>query len=316
MRGVFKVILATSALAMACQPVLAADKGSSGRQAQVKKQMEIPKCGKRLGTLAIVEPDNKWWREMNLGSPEAIIKLFVQESGCFGIVNRGAAAQSSAMERAMASNGDLQRGSNVGKAQVKAADYFLQPDIVTANKNSGGNKIGGMLGGFMGGTLGAIAGGINIKKSEANVTLSIVNARTTEEEAMTQGYFRKSDLSFGAGGGLGWMGGLAAVGGGGYQNTDIGQVIVLAYLDAYTKLVTQLGGLSGNAGADAPIRSYTVQNVVTMRQNAASTAKVVRSLPVGATVYPTGNKQDMWWEIADENDNVGWVQNTALAPAK
>ncbi len=42
----------------------------------------------------------------------------------------------------------------------------------------------------------------------------------------------------------------------------------------------------------------------------------MRSLPVGATVYPTGNKEDVWWEIADENDNVGWVQNTALAPAK
>jgi len=29
---------------------------------------------------------------------------------------------------------------------------------------------------------------------------------------------------------------------GGYQNTEIGQVIVLAYLDAYKKLVAQLGG--------------------------------------------------------------------------
>ena len=57
---------------------------------------------------------------------------------------------------------------------------------------------------------------------------------------------------FGGGGGLGWMGGLAAAGGGGYQNTDIGQVIVLAYLDAYTKLVGQMGGLPANAAAAAP----------------------------------------------------------------
>src|SRR5262249_53528563 len=108
----------------------------------------------------------------------------------------------------------------------------------------------------------------------------------------------------------------AAAGGGGYQNTDIGQVIVLAYLDAYTKLVTQLGGLSGNAAADAPQRSFMVQQVVTMRKTADAKGAIVRSLPVGATVYPTGNKKDVWWEIADENDNVGWVQNTALAPAK
>ena len=34
---------------------------------------------------------------------------------------------------------------------------------------------------------------------------------------------------------------------------EIGQVIVLAYLDAYTKLVSQLGGLPANAAAAAPI---------------------------------------------------------------
>ena len=44
----------------------------------------------------------------------------------------------------------------------------------------------------------------------------------------------------------------AAAGGGGYQNTEVGQIIVLAYLDAYTKLVGQLGGLPSNAAAAAP----------------------------------------------------------------
>jgi hypothetical protein len=42
------------------------------------------------------------------------------------------------------------------------------------------------------------------------------------------------------------------VGASGYQNTEIGQIIVLAYLDAYTKLVSQLGGLPDNAAAAAP----------------------------------------------------------------
>lgn len=238
----------------AASPALAKEdkKGSSGQQIQQKKQMEIPRCTRKLGTVAIVEPDNQWWRELSLGSPEAIIKMFVQQSGCFGLVNRGRSMASRNMERAMADSGELQAGSNLGKGQVKAADYFLQPDIVTTNNNSGGSKVGGLLGGFMGGAFGAIAGGISIKKKEANVTLSLVNARTTEEEALSQGYFRKSDLSFGGGGGLGWMGGLAAVGGGGYQDTDIGQVIVLAYLDAYTKLVGEMGGLPANAAAAAP----------------------------------------------------------------
>jgi len=241
-------LLAGAAVALVSMPAWADP--SSGQKAQMRGQAEIPVCTHRIGTLAIVEPDQQWWRELNLGSPEAIIKVFVQQSGCFSIVNRGRAMQSRAMERAMAEQGELQKGSNMGAGQVKAADYFLQPDIVSTNKNSGGGGAGAALGGLLGhvgggwGVVGALAGGINVKKGEANVTLSLVNARTTEEEALTQGYFRKTDLSWGAAGGAGWWGGFGAAGGYGYQNTEIGQVIVLAYLDAYKKLVTQLGGLS------------------------------------------------------------------------
>ncbi|MGN6277867.1 MAG: CsgG/HfaB family protein [Sphingomonas sp.] len=228
---------------------------SSGRKAQENGTRDIPHCTRNLGTIAIIEPDNQWWRELNLGSPEAILKIFVQQSGCFRLVNRGSAMQSRAMERALADQGELQAGSNLGRGQVKAADYFLQPDIVTSNSNSGGGNVGSAIGGLLGhhfGGFGALAGGINVKKKEANVTLSIVNARTTEEEALTEGYARKTDIGFAGGGGGGWWGGFAAAGASGYQNTEIGQVIVLAYLDAYTKLVTQLGGLPSNAAAAAP----------------------------------------------------------------
>ncbi len=249
------VFLAGAAIALVAAPAAAAkpgesSKASSGYQDQMAGQQTIPVCTHRIGTLAIVEPDNQWWRELNLGSPEAIIKIFVQQSGCFTLVNRGRSMQSRAMERAMAEQGELQKGSNMGKGQVKAADYFLEPDIVSTNKNSGGGGAGAAVGGLLGhlgggwGVVGALAGGINVKKGEASVTLSLVNARTTEEEALTQGYFRKRDISWGAGGAAGWWGGFGAAGAEGYQNTEIGQVIVLAYLDAYKKMVTQLGGYS------------------------------------------------------------------------
>ena len=203
MRKIFTGIIATAAL-VASAPVLAADRWSSGHQAQTHGTQDIPHCSRNLGTIAIVEPDNQWWREYNLGSPEAILKIIVQRSGCFGLVNRGRAMQSRAMERALADNGELQDGSNVGRGQVKTADYFLEPDIVTANRNSGGSNVGGVLGGIggmFGSGFGSIAGAINVKKGEANVTLSVVNARTTEEMALTEGYARKSDVSFGAGAG-------------------------------------------------------------------------------------------------------------------
>lgn len=244
MRKLMLGLGAVAALSMAATPALAQKKQdkSSGRKAQERGMREIPRCAKSLGTISIVEPDSQWWREYNLGSPEAVLKVFVQQSGCFSLVNRGRALQSRAMERAMSDSGEMQRGSNMGKGQVKAADFFLEPNIVSGNRNSGGGNIGGALGGLLGGTVGAVVGGINIKKKEANVTLSMVNARTTEEW-VTDGYSRKTDIGFGAGAGAGWWGGFGAVGGGGYQNTEIGQVIVLAYLDAYIKMVQQLGGL-------------------------------------------------------------------------
>lgn len=247
-----KLVLAAVAASMCASVAPAAFAQSSGRKAQQKATAEIPQCSRKLGTIAIVEPDNQWWGSMGLGSPESILRVFIQKSGCFTLVNRGRSMQNRAMERAMAESGELQAGSNLGRGQVRAADYFLQPDLVTSNSNSGGNHLGGTLGGLIGGKFGALAGGINIKKKEANVTLSIVNARTTEEEALIEGYARKQDLGFNAGAG-GFLGAFGGVAGGGYENTEIGQVIVLAYLDAYTKLVGQMGGLPENASAAAPV---------------------------------------------------------------
>jgi hypothetical protein len=244
--------LAVGAAAMVILPTMASAK-SSGRKAQEQEMAEIPVCYKKLGTVAIDEPKNNWWAGLGLESPESIIKLFVMKSGCFGLVDRGRGLQMRTQERALADSGELQRGSNIGRGQVKAADYMIIPDLITKNNNSGGFNLGGLAGGFLGNsTVGAIAGGINVNKKEANVTLTLMNARTTELERMTEGYYRKTDVGFGGGGGAGWWSGFAAVGGSSYQNTEIGQVVVLAYLRAYKTLVTQLGGLPADPSAAAP----------------------------------------------------------------
>ena len=66
----------------------------------------------------------------------------------------------------------------------------------------------------------------------------------------------------------------------------------------------------------APQRAFVVQASTTLRKSPSATGAVVRALPSGLRVYPTGNKQDLWWEVADDNDNVGWVRNDKLAPAE
>ena len=227
---------------------------STTRQAQERGAAQIPKCTRRLGSIALVEPDVQWWGRYGLENPEAILRIFVQRSGCFTLVNRGRAMRSRAMERELESSGELRKGSRMGAGQVRAADFLLEPNIVSANNNSGGSGVGGAVagvlgrvGGGLGRLVGGAAGGVDIRRGEANVTLSVVDTRSTEEVALAEGFGRKRDLSFRGGGAVGALfSGFGGAGVSSYQNTEIGQVIVLAYLDAYTKLVGELGGAPAN----------------------------------------------------------------------
>jgi hypothetical protein len=92
-------------------------------------------------------------------------------------------------------------------------------------------------------------------------------------------------------------------------------VITLAYLQAYTDLVGQLGGLPGNASA------ANVQQAVSMQKpgrlfTAPDGRQVVRPLDVGMLLYPTGNKQGVMWEVEDELGNKGWVSTLLFGLAR
>lgn len=101
------------------------------QEQQQQKQAEIPRCAAPLGNVAIEEPQRSWWSELRLGSPEALLKVFVQQSGCFSLVDRGAGLAAAQRERALAAGGDLRQGSNVGGGQIVAADYVLVSDIIS-----------------------------------------------------------------------------------------------------------------------------------------------------------------------------------------
>lgn len=234
-------------------------------------------------------------------------------------MDRGSGLQAAQREREIGGSLGHQRGANVGVGQIKAADYVLQAEIANANQNSGGSNVGAALGGFVPGGFGAALGSVRTRKMEANTVLSVTNVRTTETIATVEGYATKSNVSFGGGGGGFWGSGAIGLVGGGYDNTDIGRIVTLSFIDAYSKLVNQLGGLQEGAQGTAeatPARTYIAQVPVAMHAAPSPGSPTVRSLSPGAMVYPTGNKNGLWWEVADENDNVGWVLNTKLAPSR
>jgi curli biogenesis system outer membrane secretion channel CsgG len=288
------------------------------REKTERKEAEIPTCGRNLGTIAIREPEHNWWTDLNLASPEVLLKVFVRKSGCFTLVDRGKGFEMAQQERALASGGSLQQGSNVGAGQVKAADYILVPDIASKNADAGGVNIGGLLGGFVGHGAGAILGNLNLHSSTADVVLSIVNVRTSEDGPIAQGHGSKTDLGFGVGGGWGSWAGFGGAGVTSYTSTDIGQVVTLAYIDAYTKLVNEMGGMpgAGGASAEAPAQAVTMTRPGRMYSTSSPNSKLVRSLSVGMMLYPTGNKDGAMWEVKDELGNQGWVSSLSFELSK
>jgi len=244
-----------------------------------------------------------------LESPAALIKVFVSQSKCFTLVDRGKGLQAAQAERALAAGGEERAGSNIGKGQMKAADYVLVPDIVNQNRDSGGTKIGGMIGGLLPHGVGAVVGGVSLKSKTADVVLTLTDVRSTEQVALEQGHAKKTDLGWGGGGGA-FFGGFAAGGASSYANTEIGQVVTMAYLDAYIKLVADVKSAAPDAKADNVQQSVTMSKPGKMYEQSNLKSKVVRSLDAGMMLYPTGDKMGVWWKVTDELGNEGWVVST------
>jgi curli biogenesis system outer membrane secretion channel CsgG len=281
-----------------------------------KQPPQIPTCDKKIGTLAVSEPQNQWWVAMNLESPAALIKVYVSQSKCFTLVDRGKGLQAAQAERALAASGEERAGSNIGKGQMKAADYVLVPDVANKNGNSGGTAIGGVLGGLLPHGIGAVVGGVSMKSKTADVVLTLTDVRSTEQVALEEGHAKKTDIGWMGGGGGGFFGGFAAGGASGYANTEIGQVVAMAYLDAYIKLVTELKSNAPNAKADNVQQSVTMAKPGKMYTDSNLKSKVVRDLDPGMMLYPTGDKMGVWWKVTDELGNEGWVVSTSFQLAR
>ena len=307
------------ALALAA-PGLAQIKSTHGESAEAtraKATAELPTCARPLGTIAVSEPETKWWGGLGLGSPEALIRVYIQKSRCFRLVNRsGAGMAAMERERALNAGGEMRRGGTIGKGQMVEADFTVIPDIVTGNGNRGGLNVGGMLGGLIGGAAGGLIGGINVKKRAANVVLNVVNNKSSEE-FVAEGQAKKTDLGFGGGGGIFGGGFLGGGGASGYDNTEIGQVVALAYLDAYTKMVGQLGGqLKEFASQQQAAKAVAMKRPGRMYASASLKARVLKTLDPGAMLYPTGNKDGGFWEVEDELGTKGWVAEAAIEVAR
>ena len=79
--------------------------GSASGTSTENANAQLERCDASLGTLALVEDQNAQWyhqlREYKLNSTLPLIRLLVQQSNCFVIVERGRAMNNMMQERAL-----------------------------------------------------------------------------------------------------------------------------------------------------------------------------------------------------------------------
>jgi curli biogenesis system outer membrane secretion channel CsgG len=212
--------------------------GAAGGGTAAGKNPTLESCDETLGTLSVFEDTSKpWWnsyyrRYPDLGSTVPVIRLMIQQSNCFVVVERGRAMDAVKAERALQDQGELRSGSNVQKGQLVAADYTMSPSVQFAEKGTG--ALGGALAGKLFGNIGAaIAGGM--KSNEASTSLLLVDNRSAVQVAAATGSAKNYDLNL-----FGGLFGSGAVGIGGYGNTPEGKIITAAFADPYCKMVAAL----------------------------------------------------------------------------
>jgi curli biogenesis system outer membrane secretion channel CsgG len=221
----------------ATEPVLGGSQttatGAAGGATTEGASSQLERCDESLGTMAVVEDQNAPWygnlAQYKLGSTVPVLRMLIQQSNCFVVVERGRAMNNMMQERALEQSGEMRGGSNFGKGQIVAADYTMSPSITFSQKGTGG--VGGALGGLFGRVVGAVAGGL--KSNEASTTLLLIDNRSGVQLAAAEGSAKNFDFAlfggiFGGGGG-----GVA----GGYTDTPEGKILTAAFMDSYNKLV-------------------------------------------------------------------------------
>ncbi|HVJ12196.1 MAG TPA: CsgG/HfaB family protein, partial [Burkholderiales bacterium] len=196
---------------------------------------QLEKCTETLGTLAVMEDRNANWyhtmQQYKVQSTVPLLRMLIQQSNCFVVVERGAAMNSMKQERNLDRSGETREGSNFGKGQMVAADYAMNPSITFSARDTGGMRgavsvIGDKLGGW-GRAAASVAGDLKFK--EAATMLTLIDNRSGVQLAAAEGNSTKTD--FGAWGSV--FGGGAGGTMGGYTKTPEGKVIASSFADAY-----------------------------------------------------------------------------------
>lgn len=208
-----------------------------GQKTSSTGSKELARCSQNYGRIAIEENAMNGHVMAALGLPSTapLARHAILQSGCFTVVDRGAAYEMGEREREIA--GEM--GSST-KRKTLTARWVLRVEVPQPTTQTGGGAAGllGLIPGIGGAgiALGMVAG--NISFSEANVLLTVVDMQTSEVVASVTGTGKSTDL--GIGGGL--LSGFSA-GGGAWGKSPAGKVVAAGFVDAINQLVPLMGSV-------------------------------------------------------------------------
>ena len=67
-------------LAIATASIALSAGAAEAKSKKAKRAAQIPTCTQSVGTVAIVDPENRWWYNYKLESPQNIIKFLALKS--------------------------------------------------------------------------------------------------------------------------------------------------------------------------------------------------------------------------------------------
>jgi curli biogenesis system outer membrane secretion channel CsgG len=220
--------------------------GAAGQTHASGTTRSVEKCAEPIATLGVIENPNGYTYTSGRGnlpeSPVALVRLLLQQSGCFRIVDRNLGLKGSRQELDLQESGLTRKDSTVNvRGKVLEAQYVLTPTLTFSEQNAGGG-LEGILARIP--VINQFAGLVeHVKFKEAQVVLTLTDSETTEQLVSAEGSSKATDLGA-AGLMLGAAGGAGAAG---WSNTNEGKVIAAAFLDSINKLVPHVRELADKA---------------------------------------------------------------------
>jgi hypothetical protein len=276
------ILVAVSVTALASSPAAARE----------REQVALASCEQSYGTIAVVDGDTQGWTEYGLGSPRELINSLAVQSGCFTPHNAASGRPADFLMNVIAGN----------KEEVDQGMAIARTAAVEGLVRSG--AAGSVLSSVpMGGAVLGMFGGLGGKKKTVAAGIRLLSPANGQTLAMGTGDARQTTITFGGGG---WQ--QAAVSSG-YAGNKNGKLLVEAFVKAFNTLAAQGPGLAALMPAPQPAApaGATVAVETAMLADPLAEAEALRMLRAGSTVSPTGKREGLFVEVADNFGTTGWV---------